>query len=447
MDLTRSSHPFLLALSKHLDKVPDQVYLTDSTGPVTWRNLRRMVAEQCDRLMATEPHGSVLAVRAESDRSTIVSVLSAFVLGRHAWLVAPREFDTQTSSDRVLSMEHMIAAYKLEPGIVVQSSGSTAAPRSVFLSSRLLARSADRVSQAIGFKAGMSWLSVLPLWHVGGISPFFRALLCGGSVLVSPWNHRTFPDDLCKRFRPNVISLVPTMAWRMLQSKSEPWSNLTCLMLGGAKADNKMLRDLITAGWPVAASWGMTETGSAVALRFPLELAHIDSEMPPAMDLLPGMTVVQGIQNEIRIKEDVLCSGWIERLSWVPLPLDSNGWWACGDEGTIDEEGRVRIEGRIDDRLTKGGETLSLAAIEEAVSGIVGVQTALACGIANREWGQQIGVLICVRAPVEMHMIERQIEKLSFVVRPDKWLVVSELPLTSTGKPDRLKAEQLLLSP
>ena len=83
-------------------------------------------------------------------------------------------------------------------------------------------------------------------------------------------------------------------------------------------------------------TYGMTETGSAVTTGAPGEP-------------LPGV--------ELRIADDG------EILVRGPM-VAAEGWLATGDLGSLDERGRLTVEGRKSDTIISGGENVSPARVE-----------------------------------------------------------------------------------
>src|SRR5690606_32885527 len=114
------------------------------------------------------------------------------------------------------------------------------------------------------------WLCVLPLYHVGGLSILIRAVLYGITVDL---REKFDVDDInyALTHEPiTLISLVPTMLYRLLEHHTEKWNDsLRLVLLGGAATTPELMQACIEQNIPVATTYGLSETASQVATTFP----------------------------------------------------------------------------------------------------------------------------------------------------------------------------------
>ena len=73
---------------------------------------------------------------------------------------------------------------------------------------------------------------------------------------------------------------------------------------------------------------------------------------------------------------------------------DEEGWLRTGDLGTVDEQGYLRITGRIKDMIVRGGENIYPREIEEFLLGMAEVKDVQVLGIPSRRYGEEIAAFI-----------------------------------------------------
>ena len=115
------------------------------------------------------------------------------------------------------------------------TSGTTSAPKPVYLTSGNWEANAIGSALALGFDLNERWLCVMPLAHVGGLSILMRSTLYATTVIL----HERFDTDavLSELMDParavTLVSLVPTMLARLLDAGLERPPTLRWALLGG----------------------------------------------------------------------------------------------------------------------------------------------------------------------------------------------------------------------
>jgi O-succinylbenzoic acid--CoA ligase len=136
----------------------------------------------------------------------------------------------------------------------------------------------------------------------------------------------------------------------------------------------------------------------------------------------------------------MLASGYLEdREKTAASFLDREGkrWYLSDDTGDIDPTGRLSVLGRVDDVLISGGIKVSLGAIERVLQSQTTATDAVVVAQPDETWGQ-VPVLVTVAHPdleVTRALLAAEIGPHA---RISRILQVREIPLLSSGKPDRL---------
>lgn len=309
---------------------------------------------------------------------------------------------------------------------VIFSSGSTGAPRAQSICTRQMVLGTLGSAARLGHIPGERWLSALAPWHVGGWMAIWRPAILGAAVEMLPrWSARVVAERLASG-EVAVVPLVPTMLADLLALHPRPWPPaLRVMLVGGDATPDAMAAEALRLGWPLARSWGMTETASQVATTLPGDPVTAAAGLPP----LPFVTVNTG--NDGRLH--------------VAGPTAATGGVLSSDRGALLPDGRVRIDGRCDTAILRGGETIDPAVIEAALRAHPQVQDALVVGIPDDRLGQRPAALVVATSgelPADLSdfvaiTVGRQL-------RPDPILVVTEIPRSTLGKPMRSVAAEWL---
>ena len=159
------------------------------------------------------------------------------------------------------------------------------------------------------------------------------------------------------------------MLARLLDAGLREPPTLRTAMLGGGPVDPALLRRAHEAGVPVAASYGLTEACSAVAIGRPI----------------PGVTV------EIAPDGEILVSGPTVAPSAQPL-------LHTGDLGTLDLDGSLRVIGRKADTIVTGGENVAPQEVEAVLLSHPAIADAAVYPVPDPEWGEAVVASVVKRA-------------------------------------------------
>ena len=161
--------------------------------------------------------------------------------------------------------------------VVVFTSGSTGRPRGAVLSHAALCASAQAHARVFGWQRGDRWLLSLPTAHVGGLMIVVRSLLARRTIVLGGRE----PDGsfdagaalrTIDRRAVTLWSVVPTMLGRLLDRvEGAPPASLRAVLVGGAPAPPALMARARQRGWPVFATYGLTEACSQVAVEQPRE--------------------------------------------------------------------------------------------------------------------------------------------------------------------------------
>lgn len=252
------------------------------------------------------------------------------------------------------------------PSVVFATSGSTGKPRYIALAKDSLRLSAQCVNDHCHVDADSVWGLCLPWWHVGGFGVLARAFERGAgfSVFSQRWNAS---DAAAWLASANVthLSLVPTQVHDLVASGLKAPPTLRVVIVGGGRLDQDLGEKARALGWPVLASYGMTEAGSQIATQ------HLDSlDAPFCMEPLPILPCWQSRATEegiIEISGPVLFHGECHREGdfWHYQPRHGD-WYQTQDCGEVIDH-RILITHRADSLVKVMGELVNPASMESTL--------------------------------------------------------------------------------
>lgn len=373
---------------------------------------------------------------AQPGRATVVAIWAALARGRPLGLLHARAPGDEQAALRARLAAHPVAADTLA---VVFTSGSTGRPKGVVLS-RASARAAAALhASSLGWRADDRWLLALPLAHVGGLAVVVRCLLgrrpvvaCDAGVdgvrlAAALVEHRV---TLASLVPAQLDALLALPAWR-------PPPSLRAVLLGGAAAPPALVARARARGVPALTTYGMTETFGQVATAAP------DQPPPPGAvgRALPGVTLTAGTAASpaaIVVDTPTRMTGYLDE----PAPA---GPLVTADLGYLDGDGWLHVVGRADDVIVTGGENVHPAAVEAALAACPGLAAACVFGLADPRWGAVVAAAVVARPGTDVAAdLAAADARLPAHARPRRVVVVDQLPVTASGKPDRRRAALLL---
>jgi O-succinylbenzoic acid--CoA ligase len=382
---------------------PGRIALETPEGTLTYAQLleaARVDVAPGSRVGITLPPGLRFAV-------TLHACLLARAAAVHAdpRLAGP-EREALLSSAGVGSRDPALGAGVWEPtppreadtALVVHTSGTTAAPRPIELSYGNIQANALGSAVALGLDPDERWLCPLPLSHVGGLMVLLRSAIYATRAVLDG-AERACSDDV------TVVSLVPTQLRRLLASGARPGARLRGALLGGAAATPDLLEEARAAGWPVRATYGLTQACSQVA---------VDGRP------LPGLAVTLAPDGEILVEGPTVAGGGVLRT---------------GDLGRFDGAGRLQVIGRRSDTIVSGGENVAPAEVEAALLAHPAVADAGVFGRPDPEWGEAVTASVVLCGPADPQELREWVAgRLARFKVPKAVEVAETLPRTASGK-------------
>ena len=246
-------------------------------------------------------------------------------------------------------------------GVLFRTSGTTGVGKWVVLGKEALLISARAVNEWLEVREDSKWGLALPSNHVGGFGVACRAYVagCGFEKFSGKWDARGFARWTAETGVTHT-SLVPTQVHDLVGDGLAAPEGLSAVVVGGGRLEAGLGEAARELGWPVLASYGMTEACSQIATQ---RLSSLDRGFGEVgMELLPIWDAEITPAGLLLISGDALFHGTIagnEFLKKVP------GGFLTNDRARLD--GRILIpEGRADSLVKVMGELVDIEAVERA---------------------------------------------------------------------------------
>jgi long-chain acyl-CoA synthetase len=369
--------------------------------------------------------------------------------------------------------------------LLVYTSGTTGAPKGVVLTHYNMLVDAKGIMDWHKLTADQRTMCVLPIHHVNGIEvTLVTPLLAGAStVLNRAYSSSHFWERIAHE-DVQIVSVVPTLLQFSLEyaenaekeGRSIFGEGLTREDLNGFRhfiCGAGTLAVALATGFeekfkvPIMHGYGLSETTcyscflpdtleweehrhwmkdygypSIGVPIFPNEMAIFD---PTGS----GEQLGPGERGEICIRGHNVMQYYFNRPD-ANAETFRFAWFRSGDEGfyQVDEEGNhyFFITGRLKELINRGGVKFSPFDIEEVLLEMPQVKVGLAVAFENDYYGEEVGAYIVVNDGhqlTEQDVIAHCRSRMTFEKSPKVIKFGTEIPVTTTGKYQRLKLREL----
>jgi len=341
------------------------------------------------------------------------------------------------------------AQEELRGHVLFQTSGSSGAPKWIALSKDALLLSAAAVNRHLGVGESDVWGLVLPPHHVGGFGVVARAFeaACGLAVFRRKWQADAFAAWVESEGVTHT-SLVPTQVYDLAVRGVPCPAGVRAVVVGGGRLEDDLGRRARDLGWPVLASYGMTETGSQIATQS-LEILNFPYQSTP-LPLLPVWRAKIDEEDRLWVAGPALFSGQVTGGpgAWCYEPREGE-WHRSGDRAAL-APGGLAILGRADSLLKILGELVDPEAVERELATAAGGLPAGAFAVAAVPDDRAGHLLVPVfaeslggeRADAAVAAYNEQAPGFKRLLPP---VVLADLPRSALGKIRRAELADLAL--
>jgi len=340
--------------------------------------------------------------------------------------------------------------------LLIYTSGTTGRAKGALLTQDALCYNARNSQHMHAMSADDRVLTVLPMFHVGGLNiQTLPALECGATVILEARFDPGRTLDLIARMRPTLTVQVPATIGALLAHPAWAATDLSSLRAcatGSTDVPLPLIQALHARGLPVIQVYGATETGP-VAIYQCIEDAYSHAGSIGRTGLHTeirlvdetGQDVADGQAGEILVRGPHVARGYWDHVAREVVPF-VDGWFASGDVAERDAQGFFWFKDRRKHVIISGGENIYPAELERvlAVSGLL--REAAVAGRADPHWGE-VPVVVAVRASAEtepedvLGLFDGHIARYK---QPKDVVFVDALPRNAMGKVEVQRLRELV---
>lgn len=359
-----------------------------------------------------------------------------------------------TAVDAAALSRAAAALHTHDPIDIQYTSGTTGYPKGATLSHHNILNNGYLVGELLGYTEQDRVCLPVPFYHCFGMVMGNLAATSHGAAIIIPAPGFDPAATLRAVQAESCTSLygVPTMFIAELGLPDFGRYDLTSLRTGimaGSPCPVQVMRRVIDDMHmrEVAICYGMTETSPvSTQTRAEDSLAqrvetvgrvgpHLEIKLT---DPGTGHTVPRGEVGEFCTRGYSVMTGYWNDPAKTAAAIDADGWMHSGDLAVMDDDGYVRITGRIKDMVIRGGENIYPREIEEFLHTHPDILDAQVVGVPDETYGEELMAVVMMRAGAAPLSVEALREfcagRLAHFKVPRYLRVVEEFPMTVTGK-------------
>ncbi len=322
-------------------------------------------------------------------------------------------------SDGAMPFERLLAApperFPLAPrdqtdtAVIIYTSGTTGRPKGAQLTHMQLYMNADIPGRLFDVQADDVVITVLPLFHVFGLSSILNVCVRFGCTMsLVPRFEPAAVLAAIERDRATIFEGVPAMFISLLtypELDRYDVSSLRIAISGGASIPGPVLDAFEKRfGVLILEGYGLTETASTTTFNISVDQRRVYSvgkpiwgtqteiwdeqghPLPPGRDHI-GEVVTRGLH---------VMKGYLNAPEATAAAF-AGGWFHTGDLGYFDEDGFLFIVGRIKELIIRGGYNVYPAEIEDVLHGHPAVAEVAVVGIPHERLGEEVKAVVVLR--------------------------------------------------
>jgi len=361
------------------------------------------------------------------------------------------------------SLAERQASLEFDDVINIQyTSGTTGFPKGAMLTHHNILNNGFWVGERMRLTHRDRLCIPVPFYHCFGMVLGNLACVTHGATMVLPAPHFSPLQTLeaVAQERCTALHGVPTMFIAQLDHPQFHQFDLTSLRTGimaGAPCPVEVMKRVMTEMHcsEITIACGMTETSpvcNMTEVDDPLELrvSTVGKVMPhqeqKIVDPATGRLLPRGEPGELCYRGYQVMRGYYNHPEETRQTIDPAGWLHGGDLAVMDEQGYVRITGRLKDMICRGGEKIFPREVEEFLFTHPRIAEAYVIGVPDPYYGEQ--VVAWVKCKESQSLTEEEVcqfckGRIMDYKIPRHVKFVAAFPTTVTGKVQKFRMREI----
>jgi fatty-acyl-CoA synthase len=419
-------------------------------------NIRRSPSEMLSRLVKTNPRALITFSNPERFRG--VDHLAQISSMRSEIPALETVVSQDASNESVLPWSDLLRTEYADalprpdpdlPAAIIHTLGSYGQPRGAILSHYSLVRNAADIASILACDENDVFLGAVPFSNTFGLTASILACTIAGAQIVCMEKfHPEKALELICRHKVTVHHGVPTMFGMELNYRDFDPARCESLRTGivsgahcppilATRVRQEMSCSLILA-------YGLTEASPSVAMTRlddgPITATETVGRPMPDVELKvidnAGTTLEHGREGELCVRGYNVMMGYWDDPQATSQVLDADGWLRTSDLAIVDPDGPVRIVGRKDEVIIRGGFKMYPGKVEMVLRSFPGVKEAAVVGVPDLIFGELAVACIVPQsgATVQVEdLLSYASSQLADYAIPDRVLFFDALPRRSSG--------------
>nr|WP_233153056.1 AMP-binding protein [Lysinibacillus odysseyi] len=340
------------------------------------------------------------------------------------------------------------------------TSGTTGFPKGVMLRHSNLINNAINIAECMKLTHEDRLCIPVPFFHCFGCVIGTLAIVSAGGTMVPVQEFH--PEEVLRtveKEKCTALHGVPTMFISELNLPNIKQFDLSTLRTGvmaGSNCPIEVMRGVINIMGmeDVTICYGQTESSPVLTQTraddpLDLKVETVGRALPnvEVKIMKPGTNeeVARGEQGEICARGYVVMKGYYNNPEATKEAIDSEDWLHTGDLGTMDENGYVRVTGRLKDMIIRGGENIYPREIEEFLYKHPKVLDVQITGVPDEKYGEEAAAWIILKEgqiATEEEIKEFCTGKISRHKIPRYIFFIDSYPMTASGKIQKFKLRE-----
>jgi acyl-[acyl-carrier-protein]-phospholipid O-acyltransferase / long-chain-fatty-acid--[acyl-carrier-protein] ligase len=334
-------------------------------------------------------------------------------------------------------------------GVILFTSGSYGTPRGAVLSHANIVANVEQCYAHVAFEPDWSFFSPLPMFHCFGLTggtllPLFTGHKC--FLYPTPLHAKEIPK-LIKSVGANVILATDTFASQWARNAQDEDMSCLRLMVCGAERVKEETREIYQRrfGVTVLEGYGATEAAPVIAVNAPeTNRSGTVGRFVPGMEW--RLEPVPGINDGQRlfVRGPNVMRGYLDPSKPDGVDLLPDGWHDTGDVVDVDEDGFIRILGRVKRFAKVAGEMVSLNAVENYAQQVWPHNTHAAVAVPDSRKGERIILFSDFQEAKPADLLAwAQANGAPELAVPKKIVPIGDIPVLGSGKTDYVALQKL----
>jgi oxalate---CoA ligase len=340
-----------------------------------------------------------------------------------------------------------------DTALVLHTSGTTSRPKIVPLLQRNVLATARHIVETLSLGPDDVCLNIMPLFHIHGLmAAALASLAAGAQVSCTPGFNALKFFHWLDEVKPTWYTAVPTMHQAILSRAGHNGeivarTRLRLIRSSSASLPPQVMGELErTFRAPVIEAYGMTEAAHQMASNplppRPRKPGSVGLAAGPEIAVMDeqGTLLPPGEVGEVVIRGPNVTPGYDANADANEKAF-TNGWFRTGDQGALDEEGYLRLTGRLKELINRGGEKISPLEVDEVLMNHPAVQQVVTFAVPHERLGEEVAAAVVLRdgkTASDRELREFAALHLAHFKVPRKIVVVHEIPKGATGKMQRI---------